>query len=430
MRAAQVAMITVVLLSMSAQTKANPLEEFGFGDRGVGIAGSMGASDDALSSAAYNPASSVYASRPALGLGYTFATPDLTFNGTEAASPDSHGMTGALVLPWQMHRDWKASLAGALYVPLNGLTEIRLRPATEPQLVMWESRNHRIVSQGVVGFGYRGVMAFGLGLSVFGNISGQGLDLNVNTLPGRTQANADLQIDVPWRVAPILGLIVQPVPQLRLGLRFMDEIALDANIYAESFVRVPGTSIEGDTIVRARGLDFFVPRSVALAANVDLDDWSLSAQLSWHQWSRVSRVASEVDLRIELGIDIDAINFVAPDPNWHDTWIARFGIEHHILAGQGRSVDLRWGYAYIPTPVPDQTGVTSFADADRHVLAAGAALTLPVDRLLFTLGAAGQAQVLAPRETTKDPELGVGEDFRLTGAVYVASIFIRTTLPE
>ncbi len=419
----------VVWFGVSSVAQANPLDSFGFGDRGTALAGAMDASADGLSAAAYNPASATSARHVTLGAGYTFAVPDIHINASRTSITQIHAATGALVLPWQIHRNWRAAFAGALFVPLNGLTHIWLRPATEPQAVMWDNRNHRIASQAVVGLDYRSIIALGIGLSAFGGIAGNGMDLDVHTLPGRTQASTNLQIDVPWRIAPIAGIMFRPVSQLRLALRYIDEIALDADIYAESYVHIPGTSIEGDTIVRAEGLDFFSPRSLSMAASIDIDQWTVSAQLAWQQWSRVRQISSDVDLQIQLGIDIDTINFVTPDPNWHDTWIPRLGLEYHMSDVHGRTLDLRWGYAYVPSPVPDQTGLTSFADADRHVIATGIAVGFPVQTWRWSLGIALQAHVLQSRDTIKDSELGVGEDFRLSGAVYNANVFIRTEMP-
>lgn len=414
---------------IATTAEANPVDTLGFGDRGAALGGAMDASDDALSAAAYNPASSTFAARITLGFGYTCAIPDIEINHHRSPMEYAHAVSGALVIPWQMHRDWRLALAGMLYVPLDGFAKIRLHPATEPQVVMWDSRNHRIESRAIIGVNYRSTVSIGVGLSVLGDVAGDGLDLSVNTLPGRTEAQANLQIDVPWRIAPIIGILVQPMPGWRLGLRYMGELSLDADIYAKSYVRVPGTSIEGDTIVQARGLNFFSPSSLSLALSMDIKQWTVSAQIAWQQWSKMTQVASDVDLLIRLGLDIDAISFPTMDPGWHDTWVTRIGLEHHIPLSRGRSIGLRWGYAYLPSPVPAQTGLSSFADSNRHLLATGAALVLPAELWRLSIGLSLQAHVFENRLTRKNPDFSVGEDFMLSGAVYVGSLFMRTELP-
>ena len=63
-------------------------------------------------------------------------------------------------------------------------------------------------------------------------------------------------------------------------------------------------------------------------------------------------------------------------------------------------VEARTGYAWIPTPVPEQTGDSRFADATRHALGLGAGLRLddaPRGGDHTELSIASQLQLLSPR---------------------------------
>ena len=72
-------------------------------------------------------------------------------------------------------------------------------------------------------------------------------------------------------------------------------------------------------------------------------------------------------------------------------------VDVHGEARPAIQVPLRAGYAYEATPIPPQTGVTNFVDADRHTVSAGAALAAIM--LLIT--------VFVSRPTTEKAEPGV-----------------------
>ena len=42
--------------------------------------------------------------------------------------------------------------------------------------------------------------------------------------------------------------------------------------------------------------------------------------------------------------------------------------------GTGTTASSGGGYGFVPTPVPDQTGITNYMDSDRHVVSAGVGL--------------------------------------------------------
>ncbi|QQR90661.1 MAG: outer membrane protein transport protein [Myxococcales bacterium] len=409
---------------------ADPVGAIGFADRGAALAGAMYGSDDALSAAAYNPASAAFAKRASLGLGVSMAAPELTLNNLDAGLASTTALTAALNIPIELGKQWRIALNGVMYLPTAGIAQIELTAPTELQVVLWDNRLRRVASEFCAAVAYKDKLSLGLGVSVFGGVAGDGLDLNVSTLPGRTEATTHLQVDVPWRFSPYMGLLWKAKSYLSLGVAYREPQKLDAQIYAQSFVSVPGTDIEGDTIIRANGIDFYSPRSLHLAASLELDTWRLYAQLDWQQWSQIKQVASNVDLLVQLGIDIDAISLDLPAPHWNDVVIPRLALEHRINLAPTELVYLRLGYAYIHSPVPDQSGLSSFADASRHVFAGGAAYEFEAWQRRFSFGLALQAQPLVPRTTIKDPRYAFASDYRLSGTVFSGSLFMRVELTK
>ena len=87
------------------------------------------------------------------------------------------------------------------------------------------------------------------------------------------------------------------------------------------------------------------------------------------------------------------------DGGLDDAWVLRAGVEYTTSPRTA----LRAGLGWHPTPVPEQTGRTSFVDNDRLVLAVGAGheLRLWGDEVAV-LDLAVQLQALVPAEVVKE----------------------------
>lgn len=62
-----------------------------------------------------------------------------------------------------------------------------------------------------------------------------------------------------------------------------------------------------------------------------------------------------------------------------DIWVPRLGINYGWLQDRSwlKALTLRAGYSYQPTPVPNQTAGTNFADSNRHLISLGVGGLLP-----------------------------------------------------
>ena len=100
-------------------------------------------------------------------------------------------------------------------------------------------------------------------------------------------------------------------------------------------------------------------------------------------------------------------------------WIPRLGAELRRELTPRVGLAARLGYAYERSPVPEQTGLTSFADNDRHIVSTGIGVELR--RLIsilpkpLRLDVGLQVHALEPRTTRKDPRLFAGQSFRSEG---------------
>ncbi len=85
---------------------------------------------------------------------------------------------------------------------------------------------------------------------------------------------------------------------------------------------------------------------------------------------------------------------------------------------------MRAGYAWDPSPVPEQPGVTSFVDSDRHIFTLGGGFALRRLGAVFpgtlSLDVYAAAQVLPSRAFAKASPVDLVGDFTADGVVLSA----------
>jgi long-subunit fatty acid transport protein len=176
--------------------------------------------------------------------------------------------------------------------------------------------------------------------------------------------------------------------------------------------------VTGDALIDLSAINFFTPRRAAAALSVDvLPELTLSAELAWHDWSAFVGGAPDLRILIALGISPPLVDVLFPPDGFSDTLAPRAGVEWRPRP----ALALRGGYALEPSPVPAQTGLTSFADNERHVLALGGGLKLPLARSVLphpvTLDVGLQWHHLRERLTVKDQGRFPGAAFASGGRI-------------
>jgi len=195
-----------------------------------------------------------------------------------------------------------------------------------------------------------------------------------------------IMIDVTTEVYPMLGVLLKPLPRLRLGFTWRE--ASDFK-FGVTGIGATGKIVIGPDRVVEVPLVVPVPlqshyRPTQLAAGVSyrpVDALLLAADLAYQDWSTYADNAARV-----------------PEPPLRGTLVPRVGAE----AAAARNLVVRAGYAYQPSPLEQQAPgqETNYVDNPVHMLSLGLGFTWQVlgfPREPAQLSAFYQLYVLVPR---------------------------------
>ncbi|MCU1280642.1 MAG: hypothetical protein JWM53_4188, partial [bacterium] len=384
-----------------------------------GLAGAGTAEARGQAAAYHNPAGVALTDDVEVALAYSYAGMALSIDGRDANVTTPRGTSVGLALPARFG-PVTAAFGLAVYLPDQFIARIHLVPATEPHFALLDNNLQHVVAQPVVAFRFGDKLAIGGGASILADAAGNGITFDVGVTAGDKVGQAALDVALPIRAAPVVGVTFLPRPWLRLAGAYRGELDLKLALDILAHVDLPG-AINGDTLISLVALNFYTPHTLTGAVAVDLGALTVTAELDWLKWSDFDRALP--DLRVKVGLAI-APPLVAPAsamPRFDDQFIARLGAEVRRTLSAHVDVAARLGYAFIPSPVQPQTGLTSFADNDRHVIAIGAGLSLrELIRVLpkpLSLDLALQVHQLEPRATAKDPARTASPGFTSSGTI-------------
>jgi len=415
---------TVLVAALAGPAFADPLDEFGTGGRNEGTAGAAAATSRGVDAAHVNPAGVADAPYPAAMVGYGYGAMALRINGRDAGVLDAHGTTLGLALPLGLGHGVRTGFGLAMYLPDQFLARIQLVPPTEPHFFRLDNDPHRIVVDPVFSVRFGRYLAVGAGASLLADARGSGIDFNVGVVSGEKVGESALDATLPLRTAAVAGILITPTDRVRLGLGYRGQLSLDIALDILANVDVAGV-VTGDALVTARAMSYFTPRRVVGGAEVDVTpNLSVSGQVTWSQWSALSTAVADIRALVALDVTPPLVQTDTPPAGFDNVVTGRAGVEyrsHFGRPGHRSDLALRAGYAYLPTPVPPQTGLTSLADNDRHVLALGAGLILadfaPILTRPVEIAAAVQWHHLADQLTVKDARDFPGEAFSSGGNI-------------
>ncbi len=445
-RAVAGVVVGVGLLTGSSSVRANgAAETYGHDVASQGKAQAVVADDSGAAAAFVNPAALARLKGPALHLGYQLAVPVVAVDlarplpdGDPLAPANPAPVSGIHIgfgTPLSLVVDDRVYVGFTAYVPSVALVRGRAYDPARPAFYIYDASTEHYELFASVGVRIVDGFTVGAGARLG---AGQGGDTTLVLDPVRGRFTRQ-EIDTSqFSVAsPLVGVLIGPLGpdevKGRLGFVVRDKSSFDVTLPAALTIGGLDVGLLLDIVT----LSNFSPRTWTGGLTVEvLDTVNFSFDLQLAQWSeapspflRVTNDISGAGLeRLGLGDALDA-PAAGQDrivsPGFVDTINLRAGLEGKLLDGL---LLVRAGYAWRPTPVPDQTSGTNIVDNSAHVVAAGAGVVfdLPfVAQKPFQLNASYQAQILQPRSTEKASSRDPVGSWESSGVVHNVGLDLR-----
>lgn len=361
--------LALTLLLAPSVASADLEDAVGVGVEAMALGGAVGAVGGGYSATIYNPAAlAQVGSEPGpvvqLGISFYLSVPDLWVEGLDGApapevtaAPGNYGvMLGARMDVGRALGIDGLHLGVSIYAPSEGLVVSTIVPDDRVQWMMWTDRlrhvgifaglSLRLVEWLSVGVGVR--VSFDTGTF----ISARTIGVVRTDDEVRITARIGVESAIFLRSAPVLGVRVVPVDELRLAFSWRGAITADDWGWTR-LQEVPGITDLGFLfrfahVVRPHALRW------AAAFRV-IDELEVSADLEWQLWSEgVSGNNAPLPGRFGDTLIIAAGVRVTPTP-----WL-----------------DILGGYRYVPSPFSNFGGPTNLLTASRHVASLGVSVDL------------------------------------------------------
>jgi len=382
--------LTAVAIGASYAAASSP-DLFGLGARGQAMAGAVASTASGFESTFHNPAGLAFDRRPTFALGYQLATFDLESNGAAVATRSAPVLSigFGVPLPFGGALEDRVALGLGFNIPQRSILIADIARPGEPTFVLVGNRAQTVSVLGSLAVRIADELAVGLGALALARLVG---DIQVEpSIEGTlgTRVRDELLADYAF----IGGLTARPTGWLSIALTYRQasradfDLPISADLGSRFDIPLP--------VLDVRGTAQFDPASVALEVSAHPTPWLLLALgATWRQWS---------------AFPLPIVTTAAPEgtppqppPDFSDTWVVRFGAEADLaLDGPDLRLQPRLGFAWEPSPVPEQRGFHNHLDSDRAIFGLGVGLR--IDRLRVDLAA--QLHHMAPRAHTKDPAL-------------------------
>jgi long-chain fatty acid transport protein len=416
--------------TVPAVVAAHEPDSYGFGSRSTAMGGAVVADADDFSASYYNPAALTGVSGLELTVGYVHADNRLRIQGRDTGVDDVHGLVAGVVAPGEL-MGVPFAFGIATYLPDDGLSRIKALRQEVPRWELYDTRASilflaaNLAVKPVKWLELGGGLAFLAATRGRFAISGRADVLN----PYDSQLRHEVDADLTSVRYPQAGVRVTLGDLGKLGLVYRGQSQLQLSLDARLQGTVDYASIEIPLLylLETRTVAGFLPQQVVLGASfTKVRRLSINADVGFVNWaaydSPTARTTASLDAQPPPGTPVRLPVALRPtqvlSPGFENRFVPRLGVEYRLAFGASRrerapdaaeqpllEVPLRAGYVYEASPVPPQTGITNFVDADRHVLSigTGAALHAAQPELPATLrlDVHGQLSLLPERTIDK-----------------------------
>ncbi len=418
-------------LAVARPASADTAWMFGYGPRSAGVAQADVAAGTPADATRTN-AALASAAGVRIRIGYGYSALGLSFDGKDAGLGHASGVDVTGQLGKSLGQCISIGMALGLHLPDSSLGKVTFRPATDPQFLLYEASLQRTTFDTVIGGRY-GLLSVGAGTSIGLSVAGNGTRFDLGQDAHGTMATSNVDVSLPLKIAPILGARAD-FGRVAVGITYRGAMSLDVNLENDATIALQNNPLNGKTQVKVTGSTGYDPATLVGGARVRLGGGvSALAALEVAFWQGAPPPSADVAIAAQLGVTPGIKQTKIGSPNLHDTVSPRLGIEARRPGGPKISADewvwaARAGYSLHPSPVPDQAGITTYADATRHEIAIGGGYHLgKLAGVDLAIDAAAQLHLLAPRTEDKpDPSLPYAH-FEVGGHILHGSAALEAT---
>ncbi len=441
-RRAAALLLGSALLGLGGRAAANPLDSFGWGARAPALGSAYAAIADDSAAGYYNPAGLARGSDLRIDVGYQAARPLIDVSGQRQNVKDARGLAAGIVLPGQI-LGVRFAFGATLFLPDQYVTRVHVLSYDAPRLQMYDNRTQRFfLAANLAVRIYRGLYIGG-GLAFLSRSAGTVQLRGQIALsdPESSTLQSAVAVDLLAIRYPQFGILWEATSRLTLGLVYRHTFRLDLSqgFDINADIGDPGQTpvVKGAKLSEiSNSVDLFQPWQLVAAAAARFGRVLISFDLTFARWSEQPPPASNFRLDVDVGALSDLVKIppsrAYPDPGFHDLLIPAVGVEWRAINSAARdrlALDVRAGYRYEASPVPEQLGESSFGDADKHIVSGGLGLELrKLGRVLLqpiAIDGFAAVTVLPERTFRKlDPRSAVG-DFTVQGLVVQAGGQVR-----
>lgn len=255
-------------------------------------------------------------------------------------------------------------------------------------------------------------------------------DVDRSTLP--------TSIDVTFSTFryPSVGILIAPSERWSVGLCYREEVAVELDLAAnvDGAIVLAGVLLPGYFGLRSYNHNLFTPRQLWVGTTWrPTNALMLTADIGWLNWSAFPSPTADVQLNLEIE-NFPTEGLLPPptdviEPGFSDIAAIRLGGEWTVNLGPTMGLDIRMGYGFEPTPVPEQPGTTNYVDTDKHTIGFGLGLVIQqwspwvAPPLAIDVGA--QVIVLPERAYQKSDPTDLIGDYSARGVLFNSSVTAR-----
>lgn len=341
----------------------------GIGPRTQALAGAGAALDVGYEAAFQNPAGLAYRKNPTLHVGYAVTSLQLYWQRqgeaeTRVPLEQVHQSQLGFTLPLELGEQ-RLVFGLASISPDGFVARAELPPGEEPQFPLLVAPRRAVDLDLSLGFQPLDWLALGVGLRALASLSGTASV--TRTAQGSTTVVDDVLTPV---LAPLAGV------SLFFGSADTAALVLRAPLRADFDVQLAAVDL---------GATQLPPLELAGVAHYD--PLSLTAEYA-HRFGSLRALAGAVYQRFQdtparLPPTLscpperpDCLALPGSSPELHDTVELHAAATYELGLTRTAKVELRAGYAYVPSPLPEQRGPENLLDNARHRLGLGYGLEL------------------------------------------------------